>query len=80
MTGGSAETHLIVVCFFILTLKIWLDKYSVFPGPPDDIIKKTSVPHVVITVGKRSIVVEWLPEDNGRRERVWWMAPMVSVL
>ncbi len=31
-------------------------------------------------MGKRSIVSEWAPEDNGRRERAWWMAPMVSVL
>ena len=47
--------------------------------PPRWYHKKTSVPHVVITVGKRSIMAEWSPEDNGRRERVWWMAPMVSV-
>jgi hypothetical protein len=57
-----------------------MDGNLVFPAPPDDIIKKTSVPDVGITVGKRSIVVEWALEDNGRRERAWWMAPMVSVL
>jgi len=57
-----------------------MDKNLVFPAPPDDIIKKTSVLDVAITVGKRSIVSEWAPEDNGRRERAWWTAPMVSVL
>ena len=31
-------------------------------------------------MGKRSIVSEWAPEDNGRRERAWWTAPMVSIL
>ena len=30
-------------------------------------------------MGKRSIVSEWAPEDNGNRERAWWTAPMVSV-
>jgi hypothetical protein len=44
MTGGSAETHLIAVYFFILPLKIWLDKNLVFPAPPDDIIKKRAYP------------------------------------
>ena len=43
MTGGSAETHLIVVYFFILPLKIWLDK-NFFPAPPDDIMKKRAYP------------------------------------
>jgi hypothetical protein len=33
MTGGSTETHLIV-----------LDTNLVFPGPPDDIIKKRAYP------------------------------------
>ena len=42
--GGRAETHLIVVYFFILPLKIWLDKHLVFPAPPDDIIKKRAYP------------------------------------
>ena len=57
-----------------------MDGNLVFPVPPDDIIKKTSVHDVGITAGKRSIVAEWALEDNGRRERVWWTAPMVSVL
>ncbi len=30
-------------------------------------------------MGKRSIVSEWALEDNGRRERAWWTAPMVSM-
>jgi hypothetical protein len=46
MTGGSAETHLIVVYFvLILPLKIWLDKHLVFPAPPDDIIKNERTRH-----------------------------------
>ena len=30
-------------------------------------------------MGKRYIVSEWALEDNGRRERAWWTAPMVSM-
>ena len=40
---------------------------------------KKSVPDIRLSVGKRSIVSEWAPEDNGRRERAWWTAPMVSM-
>jgi hypothetical protein len=80
MTGGSAETHLIVVYLFYSPLKNMIgQKFSLY-GPPPCYHKKTSVPDVEITVGKRSIVSEWAPEDNGWRERAWWTAPMVSVL
>ena len=67
MTGGSAETHLIVVYFFYSPLKNMVGQKLVFPGPPNDIIKKTSVPDVVIAVGKRTIVSEWAPDDGGQR-------------
>jgi hypothetical protein len=40
---------------------------------------KKSIPDIRLSVGKRYIVSEWAPEDNGRREREWWTAPMVSV-
>jgi hypothetical protein len=68
MTGGSAETHLIVVYFFYSPLK-----NMVGPNPNPN-------PHIGLAVGKGSIASEWAPEDNGRRERAWWTAPMVSVL
>ena len=45
MMGGSAETHLIVVCFFYSHLKNnMMDRNLVFPVPPDDIIKKPAYP------------------------------------
>ena len=40
MTGGSAETHLIVDFFSDSPLKNMMDGNLVFPVPPDDIIKK----------------------------------------
>ena len=44
MTGGSAETHLIVVYFFYSPLKIWLD-LTLTLTPPDDIIKNERTRH-----------------------------------
>jgi len=80
MMGGSAETHLIVVYIFYSPLKNMVGYKLSLSRPPRRYHKKTSVPNVVIAVGKRSIVSEWAPEDNGRQERAWWTAPMVSVL
>jgi hypothetical protein len=79
MTGGSAETHLIVVYFFYSPLKNMVGP-NPNPNPPRWYYKKTSVPDIGLAVGKGSIASEWAPEDNGRRERAWWTAPMVSVL
>jgi hypothetical protein len=44
-----------------------MDENLVFPVPPDDIIKKTSIADIGITVGKRSIALEWAPDDGGQR-------------
>ena len=39
MTGGSAETHLIVVYLFYSPLKNMIGQKFSLSGPPDDIIK-----------------------------------------
>ena len=61
MTGGSAETHLIVVYIFYSPLKNMLDANLVFPGPPDDIIKKRAHPTLELLWGRG------LSRCNGRR-------------
>ena len=78
---GAALKPIWLSCIcFILPLKIFNGQKFSLSGPPRWYHKKTSIPDVEITVGKRSIVSEWAPEDNGRWERAWWTAPMVSVL
>jgi hypothetical protein len=44
-----------------------MDGNLVFPVPPDDIIKKTSIADIGITVSKGSIALEWAPDDGGQR-------------
>jgi len=44
MTGGSAETHLIVVYIFYSPLKNMVGYKFSLSSPPDDIIKKRAYP------------------------------------
>ncbi len=80
MTGGSAETHLIVVYLFYSPLKNMIGQKISLSALPRRYHLKASVPDIGLAVGKGSIASEWAPEHNGRRERAWRTAPMVSVL
>jgi hypothetical protein len=44
-----------------------MDGNLVFLVPPDDIIKKSSLADIGITVSKGSIALEWAPDDGGQR-------------
>jgi hypothetical protein len=80
MTGGSAESHLIVMHLFYSPLKNIIGQKNSLSALPWWYHLKRSVPDIRLAVGNRSIMSEWAPEDNGQRERAWWTAPMVSVL
>ena len=65
--GAALKANLIVEFFSESPLKNMMDGNLVMPRPPDDIIKKTSVPNVGLTLGKGCIASEWAPEDGGQR-------------
>ncbi len=68
MMGGSAESQFDCRGFFSDSpLKNMMDGNLVFPCPPDDNIKQTSVPDIGLTLGKGSIALEWALDDGGQR-------------